>query len=86
MDDNLLGRNIKHLRIIHGETLDTLAIEHRKADRTTDIQALLELCGIKAVDNRTVSPELQSMIKQLCIAHGIQFDSIPTKLEDGRVS
>ena len=24
MDDNLLGRNIKHLRIIHGETLDVL--------------------------------------------------------------
>lgn len=61
---------------------DALSIEYSKADRTTGIQSLLELCGSKSVDNRTVSPELQSMIKRLCIAHGIQFDNIPTGLED----
>lgn len=61
---------------------DALSIEYSKDDRTTGIQSLLELCGSKSVDNRTVSPELQSTVKRLCIAHGIQFDGIPTGLED----
>lgn len=61
---------------------DALFTEYSKVDRTTDIQSLLELCSSKTVDNRTVSPELQSTIKRLCIAHGVQFDSIPTVLKD----
>lgn len=61
---------------------DALSTEYSKVDRTTDIQSLLELCSGKTVDNRTVSPELQSTIKRLCIAHGVQYDSIPTGLKD----